>query len=277
MDYTSHQLEAISLCLGNLDARKPLTVIGGYAGTGKTTILKEMYTKRPGGAIVAFMGKACDVLRRKGLPSQTIHSLIYKWNDLTEKFNLVEDLKGIDWIGADEGSMVGGSLWTDLESFGLPTVVLGDPFQLKPVNDTDIYLFDNCDYELTEIHRQAEDNPIIQLSMQIREGDEVNWRPFEKPRNSIFDALLDYDAIICAKNATRIAINTAIRQQMKCGKHTLVEGERINIQDVTLLRITLIVGQDILHRVVSGQKWHMSMNHLHAVAIGIISVIAILE
>ena len=49
----------------------------GFAGTGKTTILKylsEKYDIKIG----AFTGKAAHVLLKKGCPAQTIHSMIYR-------------------------------------------------------------------------------------------------------------------------------------------------------------------------------------------------------
>jgi len=65
----------------------------GYAGTGKSTILTEviaalglepMATHGGGGVLFgAFTGKAVSVMRRKGTPAQTIHSLIYRCSDPT--------------------------------------------------------------------------------------------------------------------------------------------------------------------------------------------------
>src|SRR4029078_9488216 len=64
----------------------------GYAGTGKSTVLKFALAElgldphkssRDGGECVpgvvtaTFTGKAALVLRRKGTPARTIHSLIY--------------------------------------------------------------------------------------------------------------------------------------------------------------------------------------------------------
>ncbi|TAN59444.1 MAG: exodeoxyribonuclease V [Magnetospirillum sp.] len=58
----------------------------GFAGTGKSTVLKfalddlglAPHTEdRPGVVTATFTGKAALVLRRKGTPARTIHSLIY--------------------------------------------------------------------------------------------------------------------------------------------------------------------------------------------------------
>ena len=50
-------------------------------------------------------------------------------------------------------------------------LVLGDPFQLPPVQGSGFFTNAEPDVMLTEIHRQARDNPIIRLSLDIREGE----------------------------------------------------------------------------------------------------------
>ena len=49
-------------------------------------------------------------------------------------------------------------------------LVLGDPAQLPPVKGGGFFTEAEPDVMLTEVHRQAADNPIIRLSMTIREG-----------------------------------------------------------------------------------------------------------
>ena len=64
----------------------------------------------------------------------------------------------------DECSMVDAELGRDLLSFGKPILVLGDPAQLPPVKGGGFFTEAEPDVMLTQIHRQAEDNPIIRLS-----------------------------------------------------------------------------------------------------------------
>lgn len=76
-------------------------------------------------------------------------------------------------IICDEASMVGARIADDLYKMGVPLIGIGDPGQLPPVKD-DAGLTDRePDYFLTEIHRQAADNPIIWLSKLAREGKEI--------------------------------------------------------------------------------------------------------
>ena len=60
-------------------SKEPIHRIFGYACTGKTTIIKSI-TDEIDGRIVfgAYTGKAALVMRRKGTPARTIHSLVYK-------------------------------------------------------------------------------------------------------------------------------------------------------------------------------------------------------
>jgi exodeoxyribonuclease-5 len=53
--------------------------LAGYAGTGKTTLAREMWEHVGGGALcAAFTGKAASVMARKGLlGATTVHRLIY--------------------------------------------------------------------------------------------------------------------------------------------------------------------------------------------------------
>jgi exodeoxyribonuclease-5 len=66
-----------------------------------------------------------------------------------------------DLLIVDEISMVERRLGEDLLSFGVPVLVLGDPAQLPPIKDTGFFTSAEPDVMLTEIHRQAEGDPII--------------------------------------------------------------------------------------------------------------------
>src|SRR5690606_10905196 len=55
-----------------------IQTLGGYAGTGKTTLIRVIAQRLKNFAICAYTGKAANVLRKKGMQGQTIHSLIYQ-------------------------------------------------------------------------------------------------------------------------------------------------------------------------------------------------------
>ena len=164
----------------------------GYAGTGKTTLARHLAERVDGKVLfAAFTGKAALVMRSKGCErASTIHSLIYKPRESGEEipsFDLWDDAPASKaaLIVIDECSMVDAELGRDLMSFGVPVLVLGDPAQLPPIQGGGFFTDAEPDAMLTEVHRQAEDNPIIRLSMDIREGrDPGARRAMAKPRSS---------------------------------------------------------------------------------------------
>lgn len=84
--------------------------------------------------------------------------------------NLESELKFAKLLILDECSQINGFMGKDLESFGVPILVLGDPEQLPPIYGPGYFTGKKPDIELTEIHRQAADNPIIHMSKLVREG-----------------------------------------------------------------------------------------------------------
>ncbi len=70
---------------------KQVFYLGGYAGTGKTTLAKHLtQNSDKRWLFAALTGKAAHVLRQKGCLAQTIHSLIYKPNGTTPSSDLEE-------------------------------------------------------------------------------------------------------------------------------------------------------------------------------------------
>jgi exodeoxyribonuclease-5 len=200
----------------------------GYAGTGKTTLAKEMAKTVKGRVLFAtFTGKASLVLRQKGCDgASTIHSLIYKVDvnqrtgEATFSLNDESDLADAALLIVDEVSMVGAELAGDLLSFGKRILVLGDPAQLPPVKDEGFFI--NCapDVMLTEVHRQARDNPIIRMSMEIREGNRLTPGAYGESlvtaradigHDRLRELVIDADQLLCGLNRTRIAYNRRIR------------------------------------------------------------------
>ena len=76
--------------------------------------------------------------------------------------------------------MVDEELGRDLLSFGKKVLVLGDPAQLPPVKGGGFFTEAEPDVMLTEVHRQAADNPIIRLSMTCAKAGRLSrgvlWR-----------------------------------------------------------------------------------------------------
>ena len=230
----------------------------GYAGTGKTTLalaiakqVRKMVKDGAGGefedeslrhAVLfgAFTGKAALVLQSKGCRgASTIHSLIYRLDEESggqPVFVLAEDskLKEAKLLIVDEVSMVGAELAHDLLSFGVKVLALGDPAQLPPVQDAGFFTNAKPDVMLTEVHRQAAGNPIIRLSMDVREGKRL-WGgdygackivPWE--RGALDPSMiLGADQILVGKNDTRHSFNYRVRELKKLKEPTPYVGERL--------------------------------------------------
>ena len=161
----------------------------GYAGTGKTTLARHLAAHIDGEVrYAAFTGKAALVMRRKGCGgASTIHSLIYRARESGEEtptFELWDDAPAskAKLIVIDECSMVDAELGRDLMSFGVPVLVLGDPAQLPPVQGGGFFTDVEPDAMLTEVHRQAQDDPIVRLSMQVRGGERLVARRVRKDK-----------------------------------------------------------------------------------------------
>lgn len=114
---------------------------------------------------------------------QTNLERAYKDDSPQFTLNVNSAIKDAHLIIVDEVSMVDLTMASDLRSFGVPILAVGDPGQLPPINAGPGFCNRPADAALTEIHRQALDNPIIWASMLIREGKPV-------PRGSHGDGLL---------------------------------------------------------------------------------------
>ncbi|BCX13622.1 MAG: exodeoxyribonuclease V [Candidatus Dojkabacteria bacterium] len=219
--------------------------LGGYAGTGKTTvisifskILKEKLKTKI--AFCSFTGKATQVLidslkKNFELTSDdrvsTIHSLIYEpvVDDQKEIVGWTRKKKiDFDLIILDEASMINKRIWQDLLSFKIPIIAVGDHGQLPPIGEN-FNLLEKPDLRLEEVHRQAQNNPIIKLSMMLRAGKEIPVGKYSDKVKKISSNSIDfYDEmeralshnlneklILCGYNNTRIKINQEIRARLE--------------------------------------------------------------
>ncbi len=234
-------------------------VLSGYAGTGKTFLIdhvvREVLHLKAGveAVFVTPTGKAATVLIKNGTVAGTVHSLIYTRNeddfDVDENGEIVQketlsftkkekiDEK-IRLIIVDEASMIGEDVLRDLLSFEVKCLFCGDNAQLPPVNGT-CGLLENPDYMLTEIVRQAADNPIIRVATMAREGKTIPYGNYEDkvcvvPRGFLSAGerkriFLKADQIICGRNKTRAALNRELRAYKGIPEDELlpVEGEKL--------------------------------------------------
>lgn len=245
----------------------------GYAGTGKTTLARELAEGIDGEVIfAAYTGKAAHVLKTKGCHNaRTIHSLIYKSRDKSRKrlkeleyqlsqllielrqheipeqeiqdhvrvkmfrreikqetensdqphfvLNHESDIMNAVLVVIDECSMVDERMGEDLLSFGIKILVLGDPAQLPPVGGAGYFTEGiTPDVMLTEIHRQAEENPILRIATMLRNqqmpqigryGDSCVILDADTRMEP--EQVLAFDQLLVGRNKTRHASNKRIR------------------------------------------------------------------
>ncbi len=216
----------------------------GYAGTGKTTLARHIAEGVDGEVrFAAFTGKAAMMLRAKGCnEASTIHSMIYRSQTEDDtgtpsfSLNRQSDVKKADLVIIDECSMVDEELGRDLMSFGVPVLVLGDPAQLPPVKGGGFFTEQEPDVMLTEVHRQARDNPIIRMSMDIRGGERLSLGEYGSSRvmqrgalgkDDMANLVLAADQVLVGRNKTRRDFNLRMRELMGRTDPLPVAGDKV--------------------------------------------------
>lgn len=190
---TQDQSNAYSMIIQLLtDPNERYLVIQGFAGTGKTTLIRSFldewpkYCKLSGGAfkdypvlLTATTNKAADALESAtGVQTKTIHSALnlrvvntgYRESKLTQSNTPeLDDML----IIIDEASFVDEALLAYImkDTRKSKVIFLGDACQLRPVNSEITPVFDKGfkTASLTQIVRQADTSPIQQLSRSLRD------------------------------------------------------------------------------------------------------------
>src|SRR3984893_5391225 len=219
--------------------RAPIFRLFGYAGTGKTTLAKHIAEGIDGKVLfAAFTGKAACVMRSKGCyGASTIHRLIYKPQEKNEENPTFElwrkaPASHAKLIIIDECSMVDAELARDLMSFEVPLLLLGDPAQLPPIQGGGFFTDAKPDAMLTEVHRQAQDNPIVRLSMDIRAGKSLEQGQYGETQvvgRGDLDPkrVIGADQVLVGRNATRRAYNVRLRERRGFAGTLPVTGDKL--------------------------------------------------
>ena len=240
MILTRKQEEGLKIAIQRFKAGEKYTVISGYAGTGKSTlvrfIVEALGVDEEDICYATFTGKAAQVLLSKGNKNvSTLHKLLFKSRPRPDGTFIRVPVEFIpyDIIIVDEVSMAPKSLMKLLFSFPVHVICLGDSFQLPPVSkDDDNHLLDNPHIFLDEIMRQAKESEIIRLSMDIREQKPICYQRGKEVmvlnKNTEFQSnMLDWaDQVLVGTNATRIGINNHMREKMNRG-NTPEDGDKI--------------------------------------------------
>lgn len=220
--------------------------VGGYAGTGKTTLISAVMRELVDVHIVvcAFTGKAVSVLKSKGITDAlTMHRLIYipvtacsacglepidggasrpticpRCQSTKLKVTFIKThIIQADLVIVDESSMLTARLVADVESLAPKVLYFGDHGQLEPIGD-DPGIMRNPDIRLERIHRQAEGSGTLRLAHLLRENHHpATWEPTADAEVRKGDLrgirMSQYDVVLCGYNYTRVAVNRRIRAE----------------------------------------------------------------
>lgn len=225
MILTAGQENGLKIAVERYRNNEPYTVIAGFAGTGKTTLVQHIISAlnihESQVVYIAYTGKAALVLKNKGcFNAMTAHKLLYNAKEkpdgtfeFTPKTYLENNYK---IIVLDECSMLPKDMWEQLLKHNTYVLALGDCGQLPPI-DGNSEILNSPHAMLDEVVRQASESPIIRLSMDIRNGKWIEYggpkecRVF--PIDKVSDKLLiGASQVICGKNATRHCLNEQLRK-----------------------------------------------------------------
>ncbi|ARE38746.1 RecD-like DNA helicase [Rhodovulum sp. P5] len=171
-----------------------------------------------------------------------------KGSDFIKGWKRREDPLDIGFV--DEASMLDDRQFEDLKEL-FPTLVLfGDPAQLAPVNQSGQMVFDTLpegrNITLRRVHRQADDNPILDLAHALGESD-LSFEDFEEmveriaardgrvvvsPR--VDSDLMARSPVLVWRNATRIRLIHAFRRVHGAPEDALLPGEPLICDGIEL-------------------------------------------
>jgi exodeoxyribonuclease-5 len=234
-----------------------LAVLRGYAGTGKTYLVGRLIQGLDNDltvAVAAPTNKAVKVLREKILATGTpladepldgwreadqrvafgsIHALLGL--QLTEREDGSQECKSardpslhkFDVVIVDECSMIGADLFRQIVLCKRKTRVLfvGDPAQLPPIEarEAESPTFNQVALQVTlsEVVRQAADNPIIKLSMLLRHAIEVGRRADPLAMATVLPPLSAHPQAAMVPGDAHTVVNFAL-YEIKAGRDARV-------------------------------------------------------
>lgn len=211
-------------------------VLAGLAGSGKSFLVSYISNKYQNKYNFKFMaptGKASEVLRKRGVPCNTIHSQIYEVFEENGVYHFEKKgfVYGDIWI-IDEASMVSTDIYNDLLTYNRKIIFVGDIGQLPPVGK-DPRIMSNPNIILKKIVRQAEGNAIISVAHAVYNHQPV---PMGNSNNQIWvvpmsqirpDLYLRASQVLVYTNKKRKEINDYCRAQLGYKEQIPQDGDKL--------------------------------------------------
>lgn len=160
-------------------------------------------------------------------------------SDFIKGWKRREDPLDIGFV--DESSMLDSRQFEDLQEIFTTLVLFGDPAQLAPVGQSGEMVFDQLPapqkLTLSRIHRQARDNPILDLA-HVLADPELDFETFERHveqaaaqddrvvvAQRVTSDLMARSPVLVWRNATRIRLIHAFRAAFGAPPDALLPGE----------------------------------------------------
>lgn len=272
-----------------------ITILNGSAGTGKTTMVREIADYIGAVAFTATTHEAAGVLTSKGCKASTIHShlkLKLGWEKGVRRL-LKQGLSDYKYLViVDEGSMLTSELCYYIEhDVRNKYLIVGDDKQLPPVGEkvSPIFMRGYPTFTLTHVFRQASDNDNIDLSLNLdRLYQKTDGKNYKWINPKTIPSLIDQGAIhVSWRNVIANAVNRRYREikgvvdPYIVGETVIVQqtidnyynGERVVIESISLeehmtIPVYLInddlfiprneeVMKSVLQKLASEKKWSL--------------------
>jgi len=238
MQWTKGQSDALEMISSLRSAEAgSVGVLLGYAGTGKTTLIREIAQNRTNTIVLAPTGKAAlRVEEATGHEASTIHRWLYRpFEDEEGEVHFARcDPKGESFAGThgaliviDEASMVGRRLWEDLEAVARENrnriLLVGDDYQLPPIESGWNALEQRPAHfaRLDEIVRQAMNSPIVVAASAVRTGEPIPYAIGKLPvtrgvtvQHQVAAGAREGSPILVYTNRMRQSLNSWVRHKL---------------------------------------------------------------
>lgn len=185
--FNDEQYDGLQKIFKWLKSRDTFFTLAGYAGSGKTTIIKKVLDSYFGRVVVsAPTHKAKKVISattdKEGV---TLHSLLGLRPDLDlDDFNpndpkfapiVPPKMSDYEWVIIDEASMINVDLFNLIKKtvayLDVKILFMGDPAQIPPIGEKESVVFFDESIQihwLTKTERQMEDNPLLPVYDALR-------------------------------------------------------------------------------------------------------------